>query len=77
MLFDIKNKTPGNNLISMELYQTFSNLFGKYVVKAINHLIVNAKLAALEKQAVITLLEQDKDRTLINNWRPIFLLNVD
>ena len=38
----------------------------------------HGELSNSQKQAVITLLEKKgKDKTLIKNWRPISLINVD
>ena len=39
---------------------------------------IKPELSSSQKQAVITLIEKKgKDRTLLENWRPIALLNVD
>ena len=36
------------------------------------------KMSSSQRKAVITLIEKKgKDRTLIGNWRPISLINVD
>ena len=35
------------------------------------------QLGASQKQAVIQLIKKERDKMYIQNWQPIFLLNVD
>lgn len=73
-----KNKTPGNDGLTVEFYLGFWPLVGKYVVNALNFAHEQGQLSNSQKQAMITLLEKkDKDRRFIKNWRPISLINVD
>ena len=72
-----KNKSPGNDGLTVEFYQKFWSVFGKYVVNSFNTSYERGELSASQKQAVITLLDKGKDRCKISNWRPISLLNVD
>ena len=72
-----KNKSPGNDGLTIEFYQKYWPIFGKFVHDSINHTLEQGELSASQKQAVITLLDKGKDRTKLKNWRPISLLNVD
>ena len=59
-----KNKTPGNDGLTVEFYLAFWHRHGE--------------LSTSQKQAMITLLEKkDKDKRVLKNWRPISLINVD
>ena len=47
-------------------------------MNSFNQAKVSKKLVTSQMEAVIKLLEKkDKDKQLINNWRPTSLLNVD
>ena len=73
-----KNKTPGNDGLTVEFYLGFWHLVGKCLVDALNCAHEKGQLSNSQKQAMITLLEKkDKDRRFIKNWRPISLINVD
>ena len=73
-----KNKTPGNDGLTVEFYRGFWHLVGKCLVDALNCAHEKGQLSNSQKQAMITLLEKkDKDRRFIKNWRPISLINVD
>ena len=73
-----KNKTPGNDGLTVEFYLSFWHLIGKRLVDALNFAHEQGQLSNSQKQAMITLLEKkDKDRRFIKNWRPISLINVD
>ena len=73
-----KNKTPGNDGLTVEFYSAFWPLIGKYLVDCINYVYEFGELSNTQKQAIITLIEKrGKDKRLIKNWRPISLVNVD
>ena len=72
------NKTPGNDGLSKEFYMTFWNSVKEVLIDSLNYSFDNGQLSTTQRQVVITLLEKpDKDIRLIENWRPISLLNVD
>ena len=72
------NKTPGNDGLTAEFYQTFWPILGKHLVECFNYAHEHGELSNSQKQAVITLLEKKgKDKKFIKNWRPISLINVD
>ena len=52
-------------------------MLGKFCVSSFNESFRLGELSASQKQAVISLLDKGKDRTLLKNWRPISLLNND
>ena len=70
-------KCPGNDGLSIEFYKAFWPLFGSLIVESFNTSIEEGELSNSQRQAVITLLDKKKDRSLIKNWRPISLLNND
>ena len=72
-----KGKSPGNDGITAEFYKKFWFIFGKLIVDSFNTSHRDGELSSSQRQAVITLLDKGKDRTLLKNWRPISLLNVD
>ena len=73
-----KNKTPGNDGLTVEFYLAFWPLVGKCLVECLNFAHRHRELSTSQKQAMITLLEKkDKDKRFLKNWRPISLINVD
>ena len=47
-------------------------------VNCVNEIFTSGEISLSQKQAVITLIEKKgKDRSLLENWRPISLVNVD
>ena len=73
-----KNKTPGNDGLSIEFYQAFWPLVGTLLVDSLNYAFEFGELSNTQKQAIITLIEKKgKDKRLVKNWRPISLINVD
>ena len=72
------NKSPGNDGLTAEFYNTFWPILGNLLVDSLNTAHIQGKLSNTQRQAIITLIEKkDKDRRYIENWRPISLLNVD
>ena len=72
------NKSPGNDGIPIEFYKTCWNLICDPFMDCAIESFEKEEMSNSQKQAVITLIEKTgKDRTLLENWRPISLLNVD
>ena len=72
------NKSPGNDGIPAEFYRKFWPLISESFIRCANECFEKGEMSCSQKQAVITLLEKSgKDRTLLENWRPISLVNVD
>ena len=56
----------------------FWNTIKQYYVNSINYSYKNGHRTELQKQAIITLIPKpNKETTLLENWRPISLLNTD
>ena len=71
-------KTPGNDVITKEFYETFWDELKFAFIKSINQAKVTGELSISQRQAVIKLIEKkDRDKRFIKNWRPISLLNVN
>ena len=78
-IFD-RNKTPGNDGIPIEFYKTFWVILTckDSFIKCVNECFEKGEMSNSQKQAVITLIEKKgKDGSLLENWRPISLVNVD
>ena len=72
------NKAPGNDGIPIEFYRKLWPLISEPFIKCVNECFEKGEMSFSQKQAVITLVEKKgKDRTLLENWRPISLVNVD
>ena len=72
------NKSPGNDGLSKELYEVFWEDLKTPLISSFKPPFDKDELSNFQKQALIKLLEKrDKNKRLIQNWRPISLLNVD
>ena len=72
------NKTPRNDGIPVEFYKKFWSLISEPFIQCINECFEKGEMSYSQKQAVITLIEKKgKDRSFLDNWRPISLVNVD
>ena len=72
------NKAPGNDGIPTEFYKKFWPLICEPFIKCVNECFEKGEMSNSQKQAVITLIEKKgKDRSFLENWRPISLINVD
>ena len=72
-----KNKFPGNDGLTIEIYIFFWGEIGQLLINSYNESFDRGQLSTSQEQAVITLLKNGKDRLFLQNWRPISLLNVD
>jgi len=73
-----KYKTPGNDGIPVEFYKTFWSVISDSLMNCVNECFENGEISSSQKQAIITLIEKKgKDRSLLENWRPISLVNED
>ena len=72
------NKSPGNDGLTKKFYEVFWDDLKTPLISSFESAFVKGELSNSQKQAVIKLIEKkDKDKRLIQNWRPIFLLNID
>ena len=53
-----KNKTPGNDSLTIEFYPAFWPLFGRLLVDSLNYAFEFGELSNSQKQAIITLIEK-------------------
>ena len=79
MLLTMSNgKRSGNDGLTKEFYVCFWEDLGSLLVDTLNYAFWYGELSTSQRQAVITLIEKKgRDKTLIKNWRPISLINVD
>jgi len=61
-----KNKTPGNDGLTVEVYSAFWPLIGKYLVHCINYVYEFGELSNTQKQAIITLIQKKGERKKID-----------
>ena len=72
------DKTPGDDGFTKEFYETFFELVGDRLLDSFNDAFKEGKMSVSQRRGVITLIPKDEsDLTVLNNWRPITLLNVD
>jgi hypothetical protein len=71
------NKSPGSDGLPAEFYKEFFPIIGPLFIKIANAQ-VSKILSPSQRLGIITLLpKRDTDKTLLNNWRPVSLLNTD
>ncbi|XP_071138839.1 uncharacterized protein [Mytilus edulis] len=71
------NKSPGIDGISVEFYRTFWTNLKEIVVKVFNTCYQKEEMSTLQKIGVVSLLYKKGNPLLLDNYRPITLLNVD
>ena len=72
------NKTPGNDGLTKEFYETFWNEIKYVFLKSLKQAKEKGQLSISQRQPVIKSIEKkDRHKRYIKNWRPISLLNVD
>ena len=71
-------KSPGNDGLTKEFYETFWTELKEIFVDSVSEAKEKGNLGTTQGQAIIKLIEKkDRDKRFIQNWRPISLLNVD
>ena len=71
-------KSPGNDDLTKEFYETFWEDLKKPLCPSIAKAIHRGEFSHSQKQAVIKLVEKkDGDKKFIKNWRPFSLLNIN
>ena len=71
-------KSPGSDGLTVDLYKKLWELLKTPLSRALIHSAKIGQLAASQKRSIIRLIQKkDKDTSLIKNWRPISLINVD
>ena len=72
------NKTPGNDGIPIEFYMIFWPVISDSFIDCINESFEKGEMSSSQKRAIITLIEKkEKDRSFLENWRPISHVNAD
>ena len=72
------DKSPGNGGLTEEFFETCWSEIKKILLSCVIHPFDQGELCTSQRQAIYKLIEkEDKDKRLIQNWRPISLLNVD
>lgn len=72
-----KNKTPGSDGLNIEFYQFFWTEIKVLLVCSLNEGFQKNELSNTQRQAIIKLLYKKGDKSDLENWRPISLLNYD
>ena len=71
------NKSPGLDGLSTYFYKHFWPILDHELTSVYNYAFDHGKLPLTQKRGIISLLFKKGDRTKLQNWRPITLLNTD
>ena len=71
------NKSPGLDGFSVEFYKTFWDKLKYFLIKTYNKSYNENLLTYSQRSSVLALLFKKGDPLLLDNFRPISLLNVD
>ncbi|KAL9987821.1 hypothetical protein ACROYT_G002189 [Oculina patagonica] len=73
-----KGKCPGSDGLSVEFYLHFWPMLGEELVQSLNYGFEHQHLNITQKQGIIKVIpKKRKDKSYLENWRPLTLLNVD
>ena len=71
-------KTPGTDGFPAEFYRFFWSEINQEMTESFNHAFQSGKLSITQRRGIISLIPKKfKDKTILENLRPISLLNVD
>src|SRR5439155_10960149 len=72
------NKSPGADGLSYEFYKSFSHSLLPYLTLLFNQvLLTNTSPLSWKASNIVLIPKKSEDKSLIQNWRPIALLNSD
>ncbi len=72
------NKTPGIDGLSTEFYKVFWHKISSFLMDSYNYSFENDLLSLDQRRALLILIPKgEKDKRILQNWRPISLLNMD
>ena len=71
------NKSPGLDGLSTNFYKHFWPILGHELTHVYNYAFDHGQLPLTQRRGVISSLFKKSDRTQLQNWRPITLLNTD
>ena len=71
------NKSPGDDGLTKEFFQTFIEHLGEELSIQLNNILWTRKMTESQGNAVVTLIFKKGDHRLLKNWRPVSLLNTD
>ena len=73
-----KGKSPRSDGLSAEFYLAFWESLVRELVDSLNHAFECGELTISQRRGIITLIaKKNKDKMLLDNWRPISLFNTD
>jgi len=73
-----KGKSPGSDGLSAEFYLALWESLGQELVESLNSAFERGELTISQRRGIITLIpKKNKDKTVLNNWRSISMLNTD
>ena len=71
------NKSPGSDGLTREFYIFFLDELGPILLDVANCIHASGRLPLSMSRGIVTLVPKKGDITLLKNWRPITLLNID
>ena len=71
------NKAPGCDGLSPEFYKCFWPDLKNVLIDSLNDGYYKGELSQSQRQGILTLLFKKGDKRVLDNWRPISLLNTD
>ena len=76
--YSFANKTPGTDGLPVEFLKFFWPELQSSIVDSFNYAFQSGSLSISQRRGIISLIpKKNKDRTIVENLRPISLLNVD